>query len=47
MANDDVVDPRWGIGVHGTTQNDVKIIGAVHVSPGSWMPIIQLMSRVL
>ncbi|KAH9961954.1 hypothetical protein BC827DRAFT_1267307 [Russula dissimulans] len=37
-----VVDPRWGIGTHGITQSHIKVIGAVHVSAGSWMPIIQL-----
>jgi len=40
------VDPRWGIGVHGITQNDVKIIGAIHMSYVTWMPIIQLISHV-
>ncbi|KAH9967384.1 hypothetical protein BC827DRAFT_1123100 [Russula dissimulans] len=34
---------NWEIGgEHGILQRDVKIIGAVHVSAGSWMPIIQL-----
>jgi hypothetical protein len=47
MANGHVVDPRWEIGVHGITQNDVKIIGAIHVSYETWMPIIQLISHVL
>ncbi|KAH8989131.1 hypothetical protein EDB92DRAFT_2004587 [Lactarius akahatsu] len=36
-------DPRWQIGGHGgITQAEVKVIGAIHVSAGSWMPIIQL-----
>jgi hypothetical protein len=35
-------DPRWRIGMNEITQRDVKIVGAVHVSAGSWMPIIQL-----
>jgi hypothetical protein len=36
-------DPQWKIGMHaGITQEQVKVIGAIHVSPGSWMPIIQL-----
>ncbi|KAH9023167.1 hypothetical protein EDB85DRAFT_335892 [Lactarius pseudohatsudake] len=36
-------DPRWQIGGHGgITQAEVKVIGAIHISVGSWMPIIQL-----
>jgi len=42
MANEQVTDPRWRLGTHGITQDHVKIIGAVHVSAGSWMPILQL-----
>ncbi|KAH9023169.1 hypothetical protein EDB85DRAFT_1894926 [Lactarius pseudohatsudake] len=38
-----VTDPRWQIGGHGgITQAEVKVIGAVHVSARSWVPIIQL-----
>jgi hypothetical protein len=47
MANDHVASPAWRIGVHGIVQNHVKIIGAVHVSAGSWMPIMQLTGYVL
>jgi len=39
-------DVNWRIGIHGITQGHVKIIGAVHVSAGSWMPIIQLTEHV-
>ncbi|KAI0264564.1 hypothetical protein BGY98DRAFT_1103404 [Russula aff. rugulosa BPL654] len=35
-------DPNWRIGIRDITQRHVKIIGAVHVSAGSWMPIVQL-----
>jgi len=35
-------DPGWCIGPQGFTQHHVKVIGAVHVSAGTWMPIIQL-----
>lgn len=36
-------DHRWRVGIHGgVTQEHVKVIGAIHVSAGSWMPIIQL-----
>jgi len=35
-------DPRWRIGFDGITRNDVILVGVVHVSSGSWMPIIQL-----
>jgi len=39
-----VADRRWQIGIvpEGITADEVKIIGAIHVSAGSWMPIIQL-----
>jgi hypothetical protein len=42
MENSHGTDPRWKIGPHGITQEHVKIIGAVQVSAGSWMPILQL-----
>jgi hypothetical protein len=36
-------DRRWQIGMDGgITQDHVMVIGAVHVSAGSWMPILQL-----
>jgi hypothetical protein len=47
MANDHIADPRWGIGAHGIMQKHIKIIGAVHVSAGSWMPIMQHTGYVL
>jgi hypothetical protein len=47
MANGHVAYPGWEVGAHGITQNHVKIIGAVHVSAGSWMPIMQLTGYVL
>ncbi|KAI0044771.1 hypothetical protein FA95DRAFT_1608292 [Auriscalpium vulgare] len=34
--------PRWRIGENGITRNDIYVMGAVHVSAGSWMPILQL-----
>jgi len=39
-------DPRWQIGSGRITQDHVKIIGIIHVSSGSWMPIIQLTQSV-
>ena len=49
MSNGNVVtDPRWQIGMHGgITQEQVKVIGAIHVSAGCWMPIIQLTQYVI
>lgn len=35
-------NPRWRIGVDGIRPSEIVIIGAVHVSAGSWMPILQL-----
>ena len=41
-------DRRWQIGLHGgITQDQVKVIGAVHVSAGSWMPILQIDGYVI
>ena len=33
---------KWHIGETGIRPSDIVIIGAVHVSAGSWMPIVQL-----
>jgi len=33
---------QWRIGPGGIQRDDIVIIGAVHVSAGSWMPIMQL-----
>ena len=33
---------QWQIGPGGIQRSDIIIIGAVHVSAGSWMPIMQL-----
>jgi len=41
-------DRRWQIGMHGgITPAHVKVIGVVHVSAGSWMPILQLTGYVI
>ncbi|KAF8269740.1 hypothetical protein EI94DRAFT_1573312, partial [Lactarius quietus] len=32
----------WRIGPCGIQHSDIVVIGAVHVSAGSWMPILQL-----
>ena len=40
-------DPKWIVGIGHITFNEVMIIGVVQVSEGSWMPILQLMSRVI
>jgi hypothetical protein len=44
-----VADRRWQIGIlpEGITADEVKIIGAIHVSAGVWMPIIQLTRYVI
>jgi len=34
--------PKWHIGETGIKPSDIVIIGAVHVSAGTWMPILQL-----
>jgi len=35
-------EPNWRIGNGGITKEQVMLIGAVHVSQGSWQPILQL-----
>ncbi|KAF8263647.1 hypothetical protein EI94DRAFT_1596241 [Lactarius quietus] len=40
-----VTDSRhqlWRIGPGGIQRSDVILIGAIHISAGSWMPILQL-----
>ena len=39
--NDDS-DQRYHIGEKHITPQDIILIGTVQVSPGSWMPILQL-----
>ncbi|KAH9029308.1 hypothetical protein EDB83DRAFT_2229930, partial [Lactarius deliciosus] len=38
---------RWQIGLSGIQRSDIIVIGAVHVSAGSWMPILQLNRYIL
>ncbi|KAH9054250.1 hypothetical protein EDB87DRAFT_1647319 [Lactarius vividus] len=33
---------KWEIGPHGIQRSNIIVIGAIHVSAGSWMPILQL-----
>ena len=40
-------DPRWFIGPGYIIPEEVVLIGAVQVSQGSWMPILQLSRFVL
>jgi hypothetical protein len=40
--------PKWWIGGgRGIQPNEIVIIGAIQVSSGSWMPILQLNRYVL
>ncbi|KAI0318507.1 hypothetical protein OF83DRAFT_1171023 [Amylostereum chailletii] len=38
--------PTWLIGPGRITREDVVVVGVVHVSAGSWMPILQLRRRL-
>ncbi|KAI9464619.1 hypothetical protein BJY52DRAFT_831821 [Lactarius psammicola] len=40
-------EQRWRIGPDGINRASIRVIGAVHVSAGSWMPILQLNSYVI
>ncbi len=40
-------DPNWRIGVGGITKDQVTLIGVIHVSQGSWQPILQLNRYVM
>ncbi|KAI9454400.1 hypothetical protein BJY52DRAFT_1152506 [Lactarius psammicola] len=39
--------PQWQIGPSGIQRSDITVIGAIHVSVGSWMPILQLGRYIL
>ncbi|KAF8261608.1 hypothetical protein EI94DRAFT_782792 [Lactarius quietus] len=49
MANGTAsTDRRWQIGMQGgITQAHVKVVGIIHVSAGTWMPILQLDGYVI
>ncbi|KAI0298545.1 hypothetical protein BC826DRAFT_105032 [Russula brevipes] len=38
---------RWRIGEGGIQRGDIMVIGAIHVSTGNWMPILQLSRYIL
>jgi len=40
-------DANWRVGAGGITKEQVILIGAVHVSQGSWQPILQLNRYVM
>jgi hypothetical protein len=40
-------DQRWRIGHGEISRANIRVIGAIHVSAGSWMPILQLNSYVI
>lgn len=33
---------HWRIGIGSIQRGDIMIVGAINVSPGSWVPILQL-----
>ena len=36
------MSPNWWVGRVGITANDIILIGLIHVTQGSWQPILQL-----
>ncbi|KAN0134027.1 hypothetical protein V8E53_008245 [Lactarius tabidus] len=44
---DNVKRNQWQIGSQGIQRNHIIVIGAIHVSAGSWMPILQLNRYIL
>lgn len=40
--SEDVRREQWRIGPGGIQRRDITLIGAIHVSAGTWMPIMQL-----
>jgi hypothetical protein len=34
--------PQWRIGERGIQPNEIMVIGAIQVSSGGWMPLMQL-----
>ena len=41
------LDPKWRIGRGGILPNEVLVLGAVHVSSGTWQPILALTKVVM
>ena len=42
LDNEDVRCEQWHIGPGLIQHHDITLIGAIHVSAGTWMPILQL-----
>ena len=42
LDGEDVRREQWHIGPGGIQRHDITLIGAIHVSAGTWMPILQL-----
>jgi len=40
-------DSKWKVGTGGITPNEVVVLGAIHVSSGSWQPILALTKVVI
>jgi hypothetical protein len=41
-AGQQCMSPTWLVGRGGITANDVILVGLIHVTQGSWQPILQL-----
>jgi hypothetical protein len=39
--------PAWRVGYGGITEKEVILIGLIHVTQGSWQPILQLNRYIL
>jgi hypothetical protein len=51
-SQDDKRDPnlfkeRWKLGDGGIQPNEINIIGMIHISKGTWMPILQLGRHII
>ncbi|KAF8274598.1 hypothetical protein EI94DRAFT_1794363 [Lactarius quietus] len=44
---DDAKRMQWQIGPQGIQRSEIIVIGAIHVSAGSWMPILQLSRYII
>ncbi len=46
MRNPKTFDERWKLGEGGVLLEEIKIIGLLHVSQGTWMPMLHLTRHI-
>ena len=46
MHDPKTFDERWKLGEGGVLLEEIKIIGLLHVSQGTWMPMLHLTRHI-